>query len=208
MTASTAPNPNKISSNANDNQAPPKEELTLEITRRKILHSAAFLAAFLAIYGAIVYCAAGGSWATAGTIGDTFGAMNAFFSGLAFLGIIVNLFMQREELSLQRKELSLTREQLEKSADAQEENVENSVLSFLAGYYREQIDIHKLMLDKKLSIEGSRTSTPAEIARIKKNLTSLSARVTQIEALTGMKFKSILEKHGVTGDMPVVETVF
>ena len=55
-----------------------------------------------------------------GTFGDMFGAVNALFSGLAFAGLIVTLWMQREELSLQREELKATREELRRSAIAQE----------------------------------------------------------------------------------------
>jgi hypothetical protein len=44
-----------------------------------------------------------------GTLGDTFGAINSLFSGLAFAGIIGTIILQKEELSLQRKELEDTR---------------------------------------------------------------------------------------------------
>jgi hypothetical protein len=47
--------------------------------------------------------------------------MSALFSGLAFVGIIVAIFQQREELALQRKELADTREELKRAATAQEE---------------------------------------------------------------------------------------
>lgn len=39
-----------------------------------------------------------------GTFGDTFGAVNALFSGLAFAGMYVALTLQRREYELQRKE--------------------------------------------------------------------------------------------------------
>lgn len=46
-------------------------------------------------------------------IGDSFGAVNALFSGLALAGIILTILMQRVELKLQRKELELTRKEME-----------------------------------------------------------------------------------------------
>ena len=46
-----------------------------------------------------------------GTFGDTFGAVNALFSGLAFAGMYV-------ALTLQRKEFKLQREEFEKNTDA------------------------------------------------------------------------------------------
>jgi hypothetical protein len=61
-------------------------------------------------------------WAESGQFGDMFGGLNVFFSGLAFLGVIYTIFLQREELSLQRKELELTREELKRTAEAQEKS--------------------------------------------------------------------------------------
>lgn len=61
-------------------------------------------------------------WAESGQFGDMFGGLNALFSGLAFLGVIYAIFLQREELGLQRKELELTREELKRTAEAQEKS--------------------------------------------------------------------------------------
>ncbi len=52
------------------------------------------------------------SWTNRGTFEDMFGAVNALFSGLAFAGVIIALFLQKHELSLQREELEATREEL------------------------------------------------------------------------------------------------
>ena len=48
-----------------------------------------------------------------GVFGDKFGAINSLFSGLAFVGLIVTLRYQKEELELQRQELAETRKELE-----------------------------------------------------------------------------------------------
>lgn len=53
----------------------------------------------------------GGDWDEKGPIGDSFGAINALFSGLALGGIIYTIFLQREELKKQREELSMTRQE-------------------------------------------------------------------------------------------------
>ena len=60
----------------------------------------------------------------AGVFGDSFGALNTLFSGLAFAGIILTIFMQKEELKLQRKELKMQREEMKRFADAQEKSEE------------------------------------------------------------------------------------
>ena len=60
-------------------------------------------------------------------LGDTYGVSNSLFSGLAFGGIIITIWLQSNELRLQRRELRMQRqesrrqrEQMEKSAIAQE----------------------------------------------------------------------------------------
>lgn len=46
-----------------------------------------------------------------GVFGDMFGALTAWFSGLAFAGIIYTILQQKTELGYQREELRLTREE-------------------------------------------------------------------------------------------------
>ena len=48
----------------------------------------------------------------AGEFGDMFGLANALFSGFAFLGVVVAILLQQQELRLQREELGHTREEL------------------------------------------------------------------------------------------------
>lgn len=47
-----------------------------------------------------------------GKFGDSFGALNTLFSGLAFVGLIYAILLQREDLRIQSKELELTRQEL------------------------------------------------------------------------------------------------
>lgn len=55
-----------------------------------------------------------------GTFGDTFGALNTLFSGLAFATLIITLFLQRKELQEQRKELTAQREEITKANEIAE----------------------------------------------------------------------------------------
>lgn len=54
-------------------------------------------------------------WITAGTFGDMFGAFNAYFSALAFLGVIYTILLQRKEMennsSFNKSNLQLTERQ-------------------------------------------------------------------------------------------------
>jgi hypothetical protein len=55
------------------------------------------------------------NWQTSGTFGDTFGALNALFSGLAFTGVIVTILIQKSELKNQRTELQLQRTEMQET---------------------------------------------------------------------------------------------
>ncbi|HCM9740022.1 TPA: hypothetical protein N5O32_001082 [Acinetobacter baumannii] len=58
-----------------------------------------------------------------GTFGDTFGALNTLFSGLAFATLIITLFLQRRELELQRKTVKDQQIEIEKSNDIAEQQI-------------------------------------------------------------------------------------
>ena len=58
-----------------------------------------------------------------GLVGDTFGSINALFSGLAFAWLIYTIYLQRKELELSKEELKLTRDELRRTAEAQLEQV-------------------------------------------------------------------------------------
>jgi len=54
-------------------------------------------------------------WTKSGTFGDTYGALNSLFSGLALAGVIVTILIQRAELKNQRLELSLQRNEMKET---------------------------------------------------------------------------------------------
>ncbi len=60
----------------------------------------------------------------AAQFGDSFGIITSLFSGLAFIGLIITILLQRDELALQREELGLTRKELSKAGDAQAAQVD------------------------------------------------------------------------------------
>lgn len=86
---------------------------------KKFLLLLIFLVVFTwALSGVIIFYATS-SWADRGTIGDMFGAVNALFSGLAFVGLIYTIIMQRQEIKMNRQEIEMNRKELKKSASAQ-----------------------------------------------------------------------------------------
>lgn len=52
-----------------------------------------------------------------GQFGDTFGPLTSLFSGLAFCGIIISLYLQHDDIKLQRLELKLQRIEIHKQAE-------------------------------------------------------------------------------------------
>lgn len=74
----------------------------------------------ITIIGVIIVMSLAPDWATRGLVGDSFGLLNALYSGLAFAGLLYAILLQRQDLALQREELTLTRTELAKAAIAQE----------------------------------------------------------------------------------------
>ena len=78
------------------------------------------VAPVLLVFHAVVYWYLNGGIAyftpeKIGAIGDSFGWLNALFSGLAFSGLLITILLQRHELQLQRQELSLQRQEMRDS---------------------------------------------------------------------------------------------
>lgn len=122
----------------------------------------------------------------AGKTGDSFGSVNAFFTGLAFAGLIYTVFLQRHELRLQRRELELTREVLkEQKAEMQASTAAQLMISQAqsdtARIMREQADSQRANLQIEALrcaqvVIGSRIATAERVkeeaeAWINKNAT-------------------------------------
>lgn len=101
-----------------------------------------------------------------GQFGDSFGAINALFAGLAFAGVIYAIILQKKELGLQRDELGLQRRELEytrteirgqkeqlqaQNQTLQKQNFENSFFQLL--------DLHSEIVNS-MAIPGDSLTTP------------------------------------------------
>jgi hypothetical protein len=109
----------------------------------------------------------------AGTFGDMFGAANAFFSGLALLGVIYAIILQQKELQLQRLELQETRTELRRSADAEAEST--------------RLRAHGLAMQERREAQESRFRT--------QQLEPILS-VEQSERVEGNIFKVIINNRG------------
>jgi hypothetical protein len=71
-----------------------------------------------------------------GQFGDSFGAINALFSGLAFAGIILTILLQRKELEFQRKELKATRKEFKtQNVTLKRQRFENTFFNMLSIHF-------------------------------------------------------------------------
>lgn len=59
---------------------------------------------------------------SADAVEAAYSALEALFAGLAFLGLLSTIWIQRQELRLQRMELAQTREEMRRQAEAQEKS--------------------------------------------------------------------------------------
>ena len=104
-------------------------------------------------------------WPVRGTLGDSFGAVNALFSGLALAGVVYAILLQQRELSLQRAELAQTREELKRSADAQERSQKTTLQSVYVSAMSSVLDAEIALLNYSREGDG----TPGADANLAKD---------------------------------------
>ncbi|MCI4568523.1 hypothetical protein [Lysobacter sp. CFH 32150] len=80
------------------------------------------------------------SLANGGLFGDSFGALNALFSGLGFAGVLVTLMYQQRQLKIQQEELNSTQAELRRqSALFDQQKFDDSFFQLL-GLVRENLN--------------------------------------------------------------------
>lgn len=92
-----------------------------------------------------------------GTFGDMFGTVNALFSGLAFVGVIVAILLQRVELKLQREELVQTREELRGQKEQLEKQNETMQLQKFENSFFQMLSFHHKLLEGTTFTQGDRS---------------------------------------------------
>lgn len=95
----------------------------------------------------------------AGVFGDSFGLVNALFSGFAFAGVIITMLLQKEQLGLQLNELSESSKQFERTADAQERTAFLTAQSELLREYNENMNVvREKILEERAKVSNSLSS--------------------------------------------------
>jgi hypothetical protein len=118
------------------------------------------------------------SISNAALYGDSFGILNALFSGLAFAGIIITILLQREELKLQRNELA-------RASVAQESNARLAALSLLLNDYKTRISVNSDTINE---MHGYQTTE--QNAQINEEINELCAKrdlvIGELEKITSI----------------------
>lgn len=120
-----------------------------------------------------------------GLFGDTYGGLNALFSGLAFSGMVIAIILQKNELTLQREELALARNEFKRMAESQELAQKISLLV-------ERINATKMLIEYgKESLKGYHESHDGSSAEqmqmmITMQATKMGSLTSELEKLSGV----------------------
>lgn len=125
------------------------------------------------------------SWTKRGQIGDSFGALNTLFSGLALVGLWINLNMQGEQL----KKLEKKEQDNEDQLRAQVETLKESAL---LSYYSDEI---KRLTEGIYKVHEWKPSSAADKAEKRDLLDSIQASLTEVRE------KRDVLVHKLSGDM-------
>ncbi len=96
-----------------------------------------------------------------GVLGDSYGSVNALFTGLAFAGLIFTVLLQQREISLQRQdfkvqvsEMQLARKESARQADIQQRQVLLSIAQLKIKTL--EVEVEKIKIESVKWIEGAR----------------------------------------------------
>ena len=95
-----------------------------------------------------------------GTFGDMFGAVNSIFSGMAFVGVIYAIIMQRYEIAIARKDIAYTKKILDsQNVQLKQQNREAKKQIFESTFF----ELLRLFTDLTIQIELQRTENNVSI---------------------------------------------
>lgn len=114
-----------------------------------------------------------GNWASRGVVGDSFGALNTLFSGLALAGLAVNIYLQ----SVQLKKLEVKEEDNSSRLDL---HAEIASITALIQYYNSEVDrITNLFMQNKSSLPDNGESLVEKVRLLNIIREDLVARLTK-----------------------------
>lgn len=120
---------------------------------------------------------------TRGLFGDSFGAVNALVSALAFAGMIVAFILQRYELRLQRKELRDSRGEMRRQTRQFKIQNDNIELQRFENTFFHMLELHKQNL-QEIDVKGikSREAIVMLLDQLKKIYYAVENATTEIRS--------------------------
>lgn len=127
--------------------------------------------------------------ATRGQFGDIFGAVNALFSGFAFMGLLWSLIMQQRQILIQQEELKLQRAELQEqrkemaSSRGELQRQANAMMALAEATAAQvavaaaQARIESVKVDAERALPHNRGTQVQELQMIASTLSSLGDRV-------------------------------
>ena len=131
-----------------------------------------------------------------GPFGDSFGALNSLFSGLAFVGVIIAILMQKEELRLQREEVKMQRIETARLADTQEQS--KKILEIQAEAMKKNAYIGAL----SANLDAVNKSIAEEMQRVR-SVTSIGMSTGRptMEVLTDKREKILAKLSDISSEL-------
>lgn len=129
-----------------------------------------------------------------GTYGDSFGSVNALFTGLAFAGVVFSILLQQRQIWLQREDFLSQLEEMQESRGTVE--AQNRLLSSQNQLLRSQVDValiqlqvSSMQLDAQIDefeLRQMGTHLPKEskskLDQMRERVTSLNSKVGQLQS--------------------------
>jgi hypothetical protein len=95
-------------------------------------------------------------WSTRGQIGDTFGAPNAFLSGLAMLGALYAILQQNEVIRQSKVESENSIKEFKESVSQFQQQQKIQALTTLITIYEKQVDYYKKNNEPTLYVQSNK----------------------------------------------------
>jgi hypothetical protein len=123
----------------------------------------------------------------AGTYGDSFGSVNALFTGLAFAGLVFSILLQQRQIQLQREDFLSQLEEMEDSRKTVER--QNDLLDTQNRLMRAQIEAQLLQVEASAAEMESSVSA----IRAQEYVVGAPQRKAQLDSITNRA--SVLQKR-------------
>lgn len=122
-----------------------------------------------------------------GTFGDMFGVANSIFSGLAFVGVVYAILLQRSEVSIAREELDRTKTMLNDQSTALKEQNNAAKLKSFEDTFFQMLSLHNEILSQIDLVDGPRITSGRDV------IASLWAR---LGSKHNYSYSSFYDKNG------------